>query len=244
MPTLTLAATPRDLTKKPRDLRATRRIPAEFYGSGAKNQHLTLDYQTFRKLFREAGSSTLVDLQIEGSDAAVKVLIHRVDYDPLTDEFQHIDFLQVDMTKKITTHIVLHFTGVSPAVKNLGGILTHNKTELPIRCLPGDLVHEIEVDISKLAEIHDSIRVKDLLLDREKIEILVEEGLPVATVMAPKTAEEIEEEDKSEDVGDAVSAEVKEEAEEEKTAAQLHKEGDSEKKGQDKADEAKEGNKK
>ncbi len=230
--TYALPATDRDLAVKPRDLRAARQIPAVCYGTGKDNEHLQLNYQTFRKVLREAGESSLIDLSI-GKEAAQKVLVHKVDYNPITDEFQHVDFLRVDMAKKITTNVPLNFTGVSLAVKDLGGMITHNKTEIAIKCLPGDLIHDIEVDISSLTELHAHLKVADLPIDRTKLEVLDGDDVLVCSVLPPKTEEEVEAEEETE-VGDAVSEDVKAEGEEEKAAAAASKESDTEKKGGEK----------
>ncbi|MFH0776948.1 MAG: 50S ribosomal protein L25, partial [Patescibacteria group bacterium] len=89
--TTTLPASLRDLKIKANDLRARRQIPAEYYGKGKDNLHLVFDYQTFRKIYREAGRSSIVLLQVEGESAPREVLIHSVSYDPITDQFAHID---------------------------------------------------------------------------------------------------------------------------------------------------------
>jgi large subunit ribosomal protein L25 len=230
---ITLPATLRDLAEKPRQLRKMRKIPAEFYGAGQQNLHLVLDYQTFRKILKEAGESTIINLKVENEDVVHKVLIHRVDYDPITDEFQHIDLFNMNMQKKIIAHVPIHLTGIAPAVKEFGGILTQAKNEIEIRCLPGDLIQEIKVNISHLKKFGSAVRIKDLILDREKTEILEREEVVVCRIIAPKTAEQVEEE-LAEPAGEGVSKEIKEESEKEKTAAQASKEGDSEKKGKEK----------
>ncbi len=230
---LTLPALPRDLAAKTRKLRALRQIPAEYYGKGKENLHLTLDYQTFRKLFRSAGSSSIINLAVEGEQEPREILVHNVDYDPITDEFLHVDLMQIERGKKITTKVPIHLTGESPAVKSLGGILTHGKSEIEIKCLPRDLLKEIVIDIASLEQIGASVRVKDLKIDPKKHEVLEEAEAMLVTIIAPKTAEQIEDE-LAKDVGEAVSEDVKKEAEKEKAAAQASKESDTEKKGGEK----------
>ncbi len=234
--TITLPAPLRDLKIKSRDIRAKRQIPAEYYGKGKENLHLAFDYQTFRKIFKEAGSSSIVNLQVEEEKEPREVLIHKIDYDPLTDEFFHVDLKQIERGKRMIAKVPIVIIGESPAVKNLGGILTHGKSEVEVKCLPRDLLKEIEVDISNLAEIGATVRVRDLPIDREKHEILEEEDAMMISIIAPKTSEEVEEELTGE-VGEAVSEDVAKEAEEEKSAAQASKESDSEKKGGEKKSE-------
>ena len=119
-----------------------------------------------------------------------KVLIHYVDRNPVTDKVTHVDFMNISMKKKITTHVPLNFIGTAPAVKDLGGIFSHNKDFLTIRCLPTELIHEVDIDISGLVALHDAIRVKDIKFS-ENIEVLEEPEDVVATVVAPKV--EVEE---------------------------------------------------
>ncbi|MCK5472142.1 50S ribosomal protein L25 [Candidatus Gracilibacteria bacterium] len=233
---ITLPASLRDLKIKSRDIRHERKIPAEYYGKGKENLHLTFDYQTFRKIFKEAGSSSIVNLQVEGEKEPREILIHKIDYDPLTDEFAHIDLKQIERGKRMIAKVPIVIIGESPAVKDFGAILTHGKSEVEVKCLPRDLLKEIKVDISNLEEIGASVKVKNLTIDHEKHEILEEKDAMVISIIAPKTSEEVEEE-LAEEVGETVSEDVAKEAEEEKATAQASKESDTEKKGSEKKSE-------
>lgn len=160
MPTLMLQAERRSLTIKPRKVRNSGKIPAVSYGRGKEASHLALDYQGFRKIFAKAGENTVIELDIEGQKAPV--LIHDVQYDPVSDRISHVDFYLVDMTKEVTTKVPVKCIGLAPAVKNLGGILTVHKHEITVRCLPKDLIPVIEVDVTSLENFHSSIHLKDL----------------------------------------------------------------------------------
>jgi len=138
-------------------------IPAVVYGSSAANQSLKVKKHDFAKAFQTAGEFNLVDLTVD-SDKAVKVIIKDVQRDILTGNIIHIDFYRVNMTKKIIAEIPLHFIGESKAVKDMGGTLVKNMDKVKVGCLPGDLVSQIEVDISKLENFNQFIRLHDLLL--------------------------------------------------------------------------------
>jgi large subunit ribosomal protein L25 len=56
-----------------------------------------------------------------------------------------------------------------------------------VRCLPGDLPENIEVDVSSLG-IGDNLKVSDLKLD-QKIEVLEDPETVIATVVAPRAEE-------------------------------------------------------
>lgn len=165
-------------------------VPAVVYGSSHKPISLKVDYQEFRKIFEEAGESTLLKLKI--GDQTKNVLIHEVARDPVTDKFIHIDFLQVRMDKVITAEVPLVFEGEAPAVKNLDGILIKNITEVEVEALPKDLPHEIKVDISKLETFEDNIRIKDLKLS-EVVKVLTDAEENIVSVAPPRTKEELEE---------------------------------------------------
>jgi len=138
-------------------------IPAVVYGFGKKNQNVKVKKHDFEKVFAVAGEFNLVDLLIDDG-APVKVIIKDIQRNSLTDAVIHIDFYQVDMTKKITTEIPLNFVGEAKAVKELGGTLVKNMDAVEVKCLPGDLVSHIDVDITKLEAFDQFIRLHDLTL--------------------------------------------------------------------------------
>lgn len=163
------------------DLRREGVLPLVCYGHGFENKDLKVGYQDFRRAYIKAGESTLIELQVEGEKEPVKVLVHEVDYDPVSGDMIHVDLILVNMKEKITTYIPLKFVGMAPAEKTAGGVLIYNKEEIEVKCLPGDLVHEVEVDLSVLENIHDSIKVGDVKFP-EKLEVLDDADLPVVTV--------------------------------------------------------------
>ncbi|KKU13652.1 MAG: 50S ribosomal protein L25 [Parcubacteria group bacterium GW2011_GWC2_45_7] len=188
--TVTLQAQTRDIVgKQVRALRRTGVVPAVLYGHGLASRNLVVNAADFAKTYKQAGESTLVDLAIEGGEP-VKVLIHDIDRDRLTLKPVHVDFYQVKMTEKLTTEIPFKFIGDAPAVKELGGILVKNLDKVEVECLPQDLVHEIEVDLSKLATFEDAILIKDIIAP-SGIALLAKPDEMVAVVKPPRSEEEL-----------------------------------------------------
>jgi len=190
-------------------------IPAIVYGAGHKNIPIEVDYHEFEKAFKQTGESTIIKLKI--GNQAKNVLIHDVAREPVGDRFIHIDFYQVRMDKAITAEVGLVFEGEAPAVKNLEGVLVKNITEVEVEALPKDLPHEIKVDISALKTFDDHIKIKDLKLPLG-VKVLAEPEEVIASVIPPRTKEELEElEEKPEEVVEPAAAEVEasKEAEEE-----------------------------
>lgn len=177
------------LGKRVKTLRQEGQIPAVVYGHGVEAKNLTVDYRAFEKLFGKAGESSLVDLEVEGGEP-VKVLIHEVQFDPMKGTIDHVDFRQVNMKEKLEAEIVLKFVGEAPAVKVNGGMLVRVMDSLAVRCLPGDLVHEIEIDLTKLVNIDDSISVGDLT-PPPGIEFLAKPNDVIVVANAPISEEEL-----------------------------------------------------
>jgi len=190
METITLKATKRTATGKAVDhLRKTSLVPAVIYGHGVENTNLELEAGPLLKIIRQAGSSSLVDLVINDA-APVKVLIHSVQRHPTRSDILHVDFYQVRMTEKLETDIELNLVGESAAVKESGGILVRALDKVKVSCLPGDLVHSIDVDISALKTFEDRIRVSDIVAPKG-ITIMENPEEIVATVNQPRSEAEL-----------------------------------------------------
>ncbi len=121
---------------------------------------LQVDYQTFRKAYEKAGGNQVIELSIDGKKQPV--LVHDVQYNPLTDNFDHIDFVHVNMNEEVKANIPVVIVGTAPAVKNLGGILTTLKHDLEVKCLPADLPQQIEIDVSGMETLHSSIHLSEV----------------------------------------------------------------------------------
>ena len=184
-----IQATKREIFgKSVKTLRHDGIIPAELYGNKMENIHLSVPVKEFSKVYKEAGESSIVNLVLDNKK--YPVLIHDVSIDTMSNEYAHVDFYAVKMDEKIKTAIPLSFIGESPAIK-VGGVLVKSMKELEIEALPGDLPQHIEVDLSKLAEIHSSIHVKDLDVDTKKIKIFIDQEAVVATIIEMAKEEEV-----------------------------------------------------
>lgn len=177
-------------TGSARALRAAGSIPGVIYGDNIPSRNIVFTQNDLRALERGGEGSNLFDVELEGEKEAVKAILYMIDRDPVTDRVRHVDLYQVRMDKELHTDIALEFSGVASAVKDLGGTLVKVIDELPVACLPGDLVRQIDVDISVLKTFDDSIRVKDLQLPKGITTRLEPESI-VVNVMAPMTEEEL-----------------------------------------------------
>ncbi len=230
---LILEAKPRTvLGKQNKKLRKLGALPAVLYGPGKSTVSLEIPTKEFHRVYRQAGENTLIDLVI--GQEKKKVLIHDVAKHYMKDEPIHVDFYEVDLTRKIHTHVPLHFVGVSPAVKELGGILIKNLSEIEVEALPGDLPHFIEVNLEKLQTFNDVVRISNLAVS-DKVKILGHKVEDVITsVQPPRTEAELEELEKS--TAEAEKAVIEGLAKEEEKAP----DGEEEAEDKEKAEEPKE----
>ena len=157
-----IKAKKRDLNIKPNILRKSGEIPGVFYGAGKANTAISIGNVEFKKIWKEAGESSAVKIS-SGKDE-IDALIHEVQVDPVSGEPMHVDFLAIDMTKKIKVKVGLVFEGISEAVKSGMGNLVKVLHEIEIEALPKDLPHNLFVNISKLATLADNIVVSDIKL--------------------------------------------------------------------------------
>jgi len=143
-------------------LRKSGKIPAVFYGPKEKSTSVTVSLAEFKKVFKTAGESSVIILK-DGAQEH-EALIYDVDIHPVSGIVRHADFYVIEKGKKVKVRTPIVFEGVSPAVKDKGGILVKVLRDLEIEAAPKDLPHEIKVDISPLVELNSAIHAVDIKL--------------------------------------------------------------------------------
>ena len=191
---LELSAQIRDENKTNNALRSEGLVPGVVYGYEMDNLSIQVNSVDLEKIYREAGESTLVKINLkdqEGKkvDETPTVLIQDTQEHAITDEFTHVDFYQPNLDEKVEVEIPLEFVGQSLAVKDEDGTLVRNLPAVTIEALPENLIHDIEVDISVLETFDDVIKVKDLDAP-EGVEIMEEDDEVVALVSRPQDIDE------------------------------------------------------
>ncbi|MDO8561797.1 MAG: 50S ribosomal protein L25 [bacterium] len=151
---LTIEVEPRKAKESPEALRARGAMPAVFYGPKEGTTPIAIDALKFERVWREAGETTVVALKGIGDEK--EVLIHDVQFHPVTSSLLHADFYVLEKGKKITIKVPLVFTNVAPAEK-AGHILVKALHEIEIEVAPAELPHDLPVDVSVLANVGDHI---------------------------------------------------------------------------------------
>jgi len=148
------------LGKKVSKLRKEGIFPANIYGKGVKSLSVQVPYKEFEKVYKEAGETGVVDVEIEG--AIRPSLIHNVQQDYYKHVLLHADFFQVNLKEKVKTMVKIITIGEPKAVSEKLGLLMQTLSEIEIEALPTDLPEKIEVDVEPLAVLDAQITVGEI----------------------------------------------------------------------------------
>jgi large subunit ribosomal protein L25 len=173
--------------KKVNTLRREGFIPAELYGHGVPNVHLSVSAKEFAKTYATAGTNTVITLVV-GTEK-LPAIIHHVERHYISGAPSSIDFYQVKMDEKITARVPIEFVGDSAAVREKGAVINKSMAEIEVEALPNDLPRQLTVDLSRLDDIDKTIYVRDIAVPHG-VEVLVDGDTAVATATAPRIEEE------------------------------------------------------
>lgn len=218
------------LGKKVKLLRKEGKIPAHVFGNTKEVEHVTVDLKEFAAVYDQAGETGVIELKI-GTEKNRPVMVKDSQYHPVTGQLLHIDFFQVNLNVAVTVPVPVVLIGDEPELVHSGeAIVLQTISELQVEALPGDLIDQIEVNISVLKEIDDAILVETLNYDRSKLTVHAEPTEVVVKLAPAVTAEMealLEEQDAEAEAGTEESqAEATAEAGEE--AGEITRDGDSE----------------
>lgn len=157
--------------KKSKSLKKERKLPAVVFGKNTEGANLVIDLNSFLKVFKTAGETSLIDLKFDGREE--KVLVTDVQLDPITMTPIHVSFNKVNLKEKISANIPVHVVGdeLNKLVKSGAAVVLHLLNEIAVEALPTDLPSSFQVDVSELSEIGKGISIGQLKFDRTKVEI-------------------------------------------------------------------------
>ena len=197
--------------RKVKKLRREGILPGNVFGKGIKSLAVEVDLKEFSEVFKKAGETHVIYLEI--SKKQKPVLIQNVQLDPVSDDYLHVDFMQVDLTKKVTASVPVEVVGESEAEKTGLGTVVQYINEVEVECLPTDIPEQIQADISKLKTLEDTVVVADLKTS-DKVTVLNEADQILVKVEEVK--EEVEEEVVAQEEEKEQEKETESEKEEEK----------------------------
>ncbi|GFN35710.1 50S ribosomal protein L25 [Tepidimicrobium xylanilyticum] len=167
-------------------------IPAVVYGKEEKTEHIKVDQKEFNKVYRTAGITTMIDLELDGK--VLPVLIKEVQIHPFKNQFLHADFQKIKMDETIRLTIPITIVG-KDNIRQKEGVLVQQLDEIEIECLPKYIPQSTEVDVSDI-DFNKPVLVSDLnIFGDENITIFREADDVIATLVETAGAEAEEEED-------------------------------------------------
>jgi large subunit ribosomal protein L25 len=159
------------LGKKTKHIRKEGKIPAVVFGKDMSSTNISLDYNTFDKVYKESGETDLIDIKI--GDKKIKVLIKDVQLDPVSGRISHVGFYKPDLTVKTEAQVPVEIVGEenNELIKSKVALALQLIQEIKVEALPEDIPHSFIVDVSNLNNIGDSVSVSQLNYNREKVSI-------------------------------------------------------------------------
>jgi large subunit ribosomal protein L25 len=169
-----------------RRLRSEGQVPAVIYGK--ENKHFSAPVMAFRSLVYTPDFQ-LAEINLDGQTH--KCILKDLQFDVVTDELNHIDFLELTEDRKVIANLPLKFVGTPAGVK-AGGRLETKMKSLKVRTYPKHLVEAIEVNIENL-NLNENIRVEDVKAG--EMEIMNSPRIPIASVVMTRALKQAETEE-------------------------------------------------
>ena len=156
-------------------LRSEEKVPGVIYG-GAKEVNFSAPATSFKTLVYTS-EFQLAEVKVEGK--AYRCILKDLQFDKVSDQLIHVDFLELVEDKSVIATIPIKFTGAAKGVKDGGKLITKMKV-LKIKTLPKYLKENIEVDLTEL-ELNGNVRVEDV--KEANYEILNSPRIPIASIV-------------------------------------------------------------
>lgn len=212
MADLVLNANNREATGKNKvnKLRAEELIPAVIYAKGEENLNVQVTSRDFDKVLRQAGTSTIITLDIDGENK--DVLIKDYQTHPYKNQYLHVDFQAINQNETIRVNVPVILLGRDD-LDIADSVLVQNMDNIDVECLPKYIPQTAEVDITDF-QIGDNRIVADLDISKnENIIVLAEEDEVVCSLQ--EVTEEVIPEDEEADAADVPTVDETEESSEE-----------------------------
>ncbi|MCL2037560.1 50S ribosomal protein L25 [Candidatus Saccharibacteria bacterium] len=186
---ITLGVEKRTATgKQVAKIRHEGQVPAVVYGSAVEPQNVQLPQNAARKVVREAGRHTPVELTLDGKKQIA--LIKSIDYAPARHDITHISFQAVRADEVVTTEVPLELVGVEESEAAKAGLIILPTLEsVEVRAKTADLPSEIIIDATQLSEPEEKLTMLDAQIP-DGVEVVdFDPEQVIATVWEPAALE-------------------------------------------------------
>lgn len=160
--------------KAARQLRSQKLVPGVIYG-GKSEVNFSAPASAFKNIVYTS-EFMLANLNISGN--TYNCILKDIQFDKVTDELIHVDFLELVDDKKVIATLPLKYIGTPAGVKAGGKLVTKMKS-IKIKTLPKNLKEFIEVDLSSL-QLNENIRVENIIATN--MEVLNSPRIPIASI--------------------------------------------------------------
>jgi large subunit ribosomal protein L25 len=173
--------------------RATRqagKVPGVIYGARQEPTLIALEPRAvLRELHRAGWQSRLYEIKLNG-DAATRALIRDVQFHPVTDAPEHVDFQRLAPGEPIRVSVPVHFEneGLSPGLKR-GGVLNVIRHTVEVYTDPEHIPEQFTANLAEL-DFNDAVRWEDLH-GTENTRPAIARNFVVATVAPPTKQAEV-----------------------------------------------------
>jgi len=178
------------LGSKVKQLRRTGVVPANLFGKTIDSQAIQVNSVDFNRVYKEAGETSLIWVQVEGEEKERPTLVTSIHYNPVTGNKLHIDFHQVNLKEKVTANVPVEIIGASELVTSNLAVLSQSLNEIEVEALPTDIPENITFDITSLKAIGDVLKVSDAKVSSE-VEIKTDPEQIVVVLQEPMKEEVI-----------------------------------------------------
>lgn len=163
-----------------RSVRREGKVPAVLYNGKNQPVSIALDKNALvQEYTRGRFHSRIVELVLDGK--TVRTLPQDLQFHPVTDQIEHVDFLKIEDGQKIRVSVPVVFRGSDRAVGvKRGGVLNIVRHEIEFICLPEAIPTHIEADVSEM-DIGHSLHINSIKLP-PGIEPTIKRNFTVATV--------------------------------------------------------------
>ncbi len=159
-------------------------VPSVIYGA-TDNKNVKVHAKTFRDMLNAKPSSqVLLDLEVE-DHGAQRVFIQDIQFDALSGEILHADFLAVKDDTILTAKLPIRLLG-EPAGVKAGGLLEQLVHSTKIKALPKDLPLQIDADVTNL-DVSDNLTIGDIKFP-EGVNAVLDSRVLVALVAKTRAA--------------------------------------------------------
>ena len=178
--------------KKVAQLRRDGFTPANVYGHGLDSVSIQIKTETMEKTLKAMLANEVIDLNINGESNTRPVVVQKVQRHPLTSQVLHTEFYQVSLRTRMRADVPLVIIGQSEGVETYNGVLMKAIETVQVEALPLDLPSHIDVDITPLVNLEDTLHVSDLDIP-EGVTLLTDPEVVVVKVSSPRVALELDE---------------------------------------------------